>query len=301
MAATGVNLLALCAAVTVAEQLFFFGIASTLRIDTLTDAAGTSNFALLAVLCVALTPGASARQQLVAALTVLWAVRLGFFLLRRVVQRGKDDRFDKMRDQPSAFVVFWVVQAVWVLVVSLPLLLLFALGDAAPKPLDVRGADALGLALWLLGFVVEVAADGAKHAFLRAAPAAKGRFIEHGLWAYSRHPNYFGEIVLWLGSYVLCLPALRAHGAWAAAAGALSPLFTWWLLVFLSGVPLAEARQRRLHGDDPRFKEYKLRTSPLVPFPPSVYRRLPDAIKRLVFLDVRAGRSAAAAARNKAE
>jgi steroid 5-alpha reductase family enzyme len=122
---------------------------------------------------------------------------------------------------------------------------------------------ALGAAVWLIGFGIEATADAQKRAF-RAEPANRGRFIHTGLWAWSRHPNYFGEITLWVGIALIALPALSG---WQHLT-LVSPLFVTILLTRVSGVPLLEARGKKAWGDDPDYRDYLARTPVLVPRPP---------------------------------
>ncbi len=120
-----------------------------------------------------------------------------------------------------------------------------------------------GAVIWLIGLAIEAVSDAQKSAF--KAKATKGeRFISQGLWKYSRHPNYFGEILVWWGLFLFAVPFL--HGA--AFAVVIGPIFITLLLVFVSGIPLLERSAEAKHGDDPVYREYKRRTSILVPLPP---------------------------------
>lgn len=117
--------------------------------------------------------------------------------------------------------------------------------------------------MWLIGFSFEVIADRQKSAF-NEDPANKGKFIATGLWAWSRHPNYFGEIVLWLGIAVIAYPALSG---WQLAT-LISPVFVFVLLTRISGIPLLDARARKKFGSDEGYANYRARTSTLIPRPP---------------------------------
>ena len=133
---------------------------------------------------------------------------------------------------------------------------------AAPAPLDALAA--LGAGVWAAGFAIEVAADRQKAGF-RADPGNRDRFIASGLWAWSRHPNYLGEILLWTGVALAALPALSGP----ALATLVSPLFVYVLLTRVSGVPLLEARADAKWGEDPGYRAYKARTPVLWPRPPA--------------------------------
>jgi steroid 5-alpha reductase family enzyme len=170
-----------------------------------------------------------------------------------------DHRFDEMRDDPLRFARFWLLQAISVAVIMLPVT--YLLGDGDPPGF---GAWAVaGIVVWLAGLVIETIADAQKSAF-KAKEENRGRFVSSGLWKYSRHPNYFGEMLVWWGLFVYAVPFL--HG-WAFAV-AIGPVFITLLLLFVSGIPLLERRADEKHGADPAYREYKRRTSILVPLPP---------------------------------
>jgi steroid 5-alpha reductase family enzyme len=138
---------------------------------------------------------------------------------------------------------------------------LAAMTTLQPRPLGM--VDAFGLAVWVIGFGIEAAADRQKRAF-RRHPGNRGRFITTGLWAWSRHPNYFGEIALWTGVALLALPVLTG---WQYVT-LVSPVFVYLLLTRVSGVPLLEARAEQKWGDDPEYRAYRDRTPVLVLRPP---------------------------------
>jgi steroid 5-alpha reductase family enzyme len=130
------------------------------------------------------------RQTIMTALVCVWALRMGYYLLSRVLKRGKDDRFDEMRERPLAFLGFWVFQMSWVWICTLPLFFLNSTPDDDSKDIGVR--DVLGWVIWLFGFALEVIADYTKDVF-RSDPANSDDFPKTGVWAWSRHPNYMGE------------------------------------------------------------------------------------------------------------
>ena len=236
----------------------FFAIAAARRTDVVTDLSYSLTFALLAV--VLLPTGAAEPVQLVASLlVVVWAVRLGAYLFRRIMRIKVDHRFDGMRDEPLRFARFWLLQAITVAIVMLPVTYLLDRDD----PPGFGGWAIAGVALWLVGLLVETVADAQKSAF-RAREENRGRFIASGLWRYSRHPNYFGEMLVWWGLFLYAVPVL--HGA--AFAVVIGPVFITLLLLFVSGIPPLERSAAEKYGDDPAYREYKRRTSILVPLPP---------------------------------
>jgi steroid 5-alpha reductase family enzyme len=236
----------------------FFAVAAARRTDVVTDLSYSLTFAFLAVVL----PFTGAREpiQLVASLlVVVWAVRLGAYLFRRILRMKVDHRFDEMRDKPLRFARFWLLQAVAVAVIMLPVSYLLDRG-AAP---DFGAWAAAGSAVWLAGLLIEAVADAQKSAF-RAKEANRGRFITSGLWRYSRHPNYFGEILVWWGLFLYAVPFLDG----AAFTVVIGPVFITLLLLFVSGIPPLERSAAEKYGDQPAYRDYKRRTSILVPLPP---------------------------------
>jgi steroid 5-alpha reductase family enzyme len=245
-------------AVALAVNGAFFAVAAVRRTDVVTDLSYSLTFALLAVVL----PFTGARElvQIGASLLVLvWAVRLGAYLFRRILRMKVDHRFDEMRDKPLRFARFWVLQAITVAVVMLPVSYLLDSNDPPGfGPWAIAGAS-----VWLVGLVIEAVADAQKSAF-RAKDENRDRFVANGLWRYSRHPNYFGEMLVWWGIFAYVVPVL--HGAaFAVVAG---PVFITLLLLFVSGIPLLERSADEKYGSDPVYREYKRRTSILVPLPP---------------------------------
>ena len=249
---------ALSFAVSLALNGAFFAVAAVRKTDVVTDLSYSLTFALLAVVL----PFTGAREpvQIVASLLVLvWAVRLGAYLFRRILRMKVDHRFDEMRDKPLRFARFWFLQAITVAVVMLPATYLLASDDPPGfGPWAIAGA-----CVWLVGLVIEAVADAQKSAF-RTRDENRGRFVASGLWRYSRHPNYFGEMLVWWGLFVYVVPVL--HGAaFAVVAG---PVFLTLLLLFVSGIPLLERSADEKYGSNPAYRDYQRRTSILVPLPP---------------------------------
>jgi steroid 5-alpha reductase family enzyme len=237
----------------------FFAVAAARKTDVVTDLSYSLTFAVLAI-ALPFTGGRNGVQLVASLLVVLWAVRLGTYLFRRILRMKVDHRFDGMRDKPLRFARFWVLQALAVAVIMLPVSYLLDRNDAPGF-----GAWAVaGIVVWTAGFVIETAADAQKSAF-KADDVNRGQFITTGLWRYSRHPNYFGEILVWWGVFLYAVPFL--HGA--AFAVVTGPVFITLLLLFVSGIPPLERSADEKYGDDPSYREYKRRTSILVPLPPS--------------------------------
>jgi len=269
---------------TIGMQLSFFAIAYTLQIDKVTDFAGTMNFLAIAWvvwLTEQTSPNSlsSLRQIVVLVLLHVWAARLAFFLVRRVLARGHDQRFDEMRHRFFAFLGFWVFQMVWVWVVSLPVTLVLAVPSEIMPPLGVRDYVAYGI--WSVGFLIETWADESRWSWSRSGESSKLPPLTTGIWSWSRHPNYFGEILMWTGMYITASGAWDVSGWKYAYFSVVSPLFTAFLLLFVSGIPMAEDRSDGRWGRKPLYRQYKAQTSPLIPCPPAVYKHLHPLLQRM--------------------
>lgn len=197
------------------------------------------------------------RQMILSIMVVIWATRLGTFLFGRIHKAGKDSRFDKVKHRLPRFFNFWTIQGLWVFLTALPVWIVNS--DTRPF-VPITTTDHLGWAMWAAGFVIEVVADWQKSVF-RGDDANKTKFIRSGLWAYSRHPNYFGEIVLWVGVYISSTNVLVG----AEHVAILSPLFVIFLLTRVSGIPLLEKSADEKWGKEPAYQKYKASTGVLVP------------------------------------
>jgi steroid 5-alpha reductase family enzyme len=202
------------------------------------------------------------RSTLASVFVIVWAARLGYFLFSRIQSAGVDDRFDAIRGFPLGFFSFWSVQGLWNFVTSLPVLLIHTSTNVEP---NVLWTDIFGIMAWILGFIIECTADAQKTTF-RNDPTKRQMFISSGLWRYSRHPNYFGEILLWVGITTMCAPVLSSWGY--AFAACLSPALVIILLVFVSGIPLLERKADTKWGTHEAYQRYKEATNCLVPWFP---------------------------------
>lgn len=224
---------------------------------SIADVAWGLLFVLVAGLGLALGEGWLLRRLLVALVVAAWGVRLAVHIGRRNLGRGEDIRYAQWREEHgsswslrSLFSVFGL-QGLLAVVIALPVLR----AQSSPAPAHPTWLDAAGLLVWGGGFVIEVIADAQLAAFKREG---SGRVMSRGLWRFSRHPNYFGEAVLWWGIWLIALPA---PFGWATVVG---PVTITVLLRFVSGVPLAE---RAMEGR-PGWDRYVRETSPFVPLPP---------------------------------
>lgn len=258
--AFGVPLFALCVVLAFIIQWIAFIPAYLNQTEKFFDLTGSITYILVVITAVALSPVVDARSILLLGMIAIWAIRLGSFLFSRIRAEGEDRRFREIKTSFARFLLTWTLQGLWV-TFSLAAALA-AITSAARVEL---GAFALvGFLVWLLGFGIEVIADRQKSQF-RAVPENKGKFIHTGLWSWSRHPNYFGEIVLWIGVAIIALPTLSGW-TWVTL---ISPIFVIILLTRISGVPMLEVRADEKWGGQADYEAYKSRTSVLIPLPPS--------------------------------
>ena len=255
----GLPAFAVVVAAAFAVQWIAFIPAWFLQTERFFDLTGSLTFLVVTAGALLIRGGFDSRSLVIAAAIAIWALRLGPFLFLRVRRDGEDRRFRQIKPNFPVFLMTWTLQGLWVSLTAAPALA--ALLATETKQPD--GPLAVGAALWLAGFAIEVTADEQKRRF-RAVAENQNRYITSGLWAWSRHPNYFGEILLWIGIAVIAAPALQG---WQLATLA-SPLFVWLLLTKISGVRMLEARANRRWRDDPGYRDYVRRTNALLLWPP---------------------------------
>ncbi|UJR33438.1 hypothetical protein I4U23_020883 [Adineta vaga] len=243
--------------VDLAIQFLGWIISAKFRTEKFFDLTGSLTFVLLTYLS-RNKSGQSLRQKIQCACVYIWALRLGTFLFHRIMKHGKDSRFDRMRNSPSKLLFAWIMQGVWVIITLLPTLYL------NEKRVDkaLTKTDFIGWGIWLFGFLFEVIADRQKMTFKNDLNN-KGKFINTGLWKYSRHPNYFGEICAWFGLYFASSHMLVGK---ERLFGLLSPVFVTGLLSFLSGIPILEKQAMKAFGNDSNYRTYRKKTPVLIPF-----------------------------------
>ena len=196
------------------------------------------------------------RSLLIYGCIMIWTIRLGGFLFWRVLKDGHDKRFKTILPSFTQLLMTWTLSAAWVFIQSLSALV--ALTVITSVEMGLIGW--FGLALWIFGFGFEVLADHQKTKF-KADAANEGKFITGGLWDISRHPNYFGEIVLWLGITVMAVPVMSG----LQFISLISPVFGFLLIYYVSGVRMLEARSDKKWGNNPEYQEYKRNTPVFFP------------------------------------
>jgi steroid 5-alpha reductase family enzyme len=252
----GVPLFALSVGLAFLIQWLVFIPAYLLQTEKIFDLTGSITYISVIAIAVIFSAGADGRSILLSALVVIWAIRLGTFLFGRIKKAGKDDRFDEIKPSFIRFLNVWTIQGLWVTFTMAAALV--AITTTTRKEFDLFAIA--GFLIWIFGFAIEVIADSQKSRF-SANSDNKGMFIQTGLWSRSRHPNYFGEIILWIGVAVIAFPVLQGW-QWIAL---ISPVFVTFLLTRVSGVPLLENKADKKWGGQEDYESYKKRTPVLIP------------------------------------
>ncbi|KAI1300114.1 hypothetical protein EDD11_006312 [Mortierella claussenii] len=258
-----------------AIQVASWGVAATLQSEKFYDVAGSISFLVCTYLSLVKPFGKEQvqvfhpRQLLASGTTAVWALYLGSFLLKRTLKHG-DKRFDKVKKIPGEFFFYWLIQSVWVGLTALPVYLTNSIPAEVHPKLGMQ--DYLGVVIWAAGFIFEVIANYQKQQWRREiGKDYKRSFISSGLWSLSRHPNYFGECVLWVGSYLLSSKAFDAAvqsqilPQWISRLSVISPVFVTFLITRVSGIPLLERENDRRLKDVVAYWKYKKQTSMFVP------------------------------------
>ena len=256
---SGISLIYFCCALIFVAQWLVFIPSYIFQTEHYFDLTGSLTYISVTLLAILFTIDITLRDILLALLVWIWAFRLGSFLFVRVKKAGSDGRFDLMKKDFWWFLMTWTIQGLWVFLTLA--MALAAITSELKLPIDIFAI--VGTLIWIIGFSIEVIADQQKTDF-KDNPANENSFITEGLWSWSRHPNYFGEMVLWIGISVIAFPVLEG---WQLVA-LISPIFVIFLLTKISGINLLEARGLKKWKDDPTYSDYLNRTSILIPFPP---------------------------------
>ena len=261
----GFPLLIFCFLYSYIVHWIFFIHAYIFQTEHYFDATGSFTYISLSVILILNSVFNSDFQDLnpytylIGIMVILWSLRLGIFLFKRVKDVGQDVRFIEMKKDFSWFFMTWTLSGLWVF-------LTYVAGLSAMTSINLIENMSFyhfifmltGFLLWVLGFVIEILADNQKKIF-RENPSNKGKFISSGLWAWSRHPNYFGEIILWLGIAIIAFPSMEG----GEFLGLISPLFVYVLLTKISGIPMLEKSSDNKWGLEEDYIKYK-KTTPIL-------------------------------------
>ena len=256
---SGISLIYLCCFMVFLAQWLVFIPSYVFVTEHYFDLTGSLTYISVTLLAILFTVDISLRDILLTLLVWIWAFRLGSFLFIRVKKAGSDGRFDQMKKDFWWFLMTWTIQGLWVFLTLA--MALAAITSELKITIDIFAV--IGALIWILGFSIEVIADQQKTNF-KNNPANENNFISEGLWKWSRHPNYFGEMVLWIGIAVIAFPVLSG---WQLTA-LISPIFVIFLLTKVSGISMLEARGYKKWKDDPAYLNYINQTSILIPLPP---------------------------------
>jgi len=267
--------------ITACINMFVFLIAYTLQTDVLTDFTGSVCYIVVALFTLLDNEKSNFRAWAASLGIVVARVYLGLFLFWRASSKGGDNRFDKFRASFVYFGIFWLFQILWVYVTLLPIIYI----NAADCDGDATISDYIILAFFVVGFFFESVGDIQKFMFKNAGN--KGIMTE-GLWACTRHPNYFGEMVMWWSFFAWgVVQNIECEDNWYwLLICALSPLITMLILLFGTGMPTAEGsalKRFEKRGMLEEWNEYAAKTSPIIPF--CCYGGVPDALKSLCFCE----------------
>ena len=250
----GIPFLLFCVLYSYAIHWIFFIHAYIAQTEHYFDAIGSITFISLSVIVISYMQ--NFYSILIGALVSIWTLRLGTFLFKRIKKSGRDTRFTEMKKNFFWFFMTWNISALWVFLCYVAGLVAMTNKNSSEVNSENIIFIVIGVIFWVLGFSIEVISDYQKKVF-REDINNKDKFISHGLWAWSRHPNYFGEIILWTGITIIALPVFKGWDYIAL----ISPLFVYFLLVNVSGIPMLEKSADEKWGDDPQYSDYKDKTS----------------------------------------
>lgn len=240
-------------------QSIFACFAISYKSDKLTDLSYGSTFIILAASLIFINSSPQIGQLVIFALVLLWGIRLSTYLFIRILKTKKDKRFDKIRNNPTKFAQFWFFQAISIFIISLTFI--FSLLSKS----ETKNIISLitGSSISLLGLAIETIADWQKFKF-KQDPKNKDRWLQTGIWKYSRHPNYFGEITFWWGIFVSSLALLKDTQILVSIAG---PIYITFLILKVSGVPILEKAYDKKYAKNKEYLRYKKITSLIIPLP----------------------------------
>ena len=239
-------------------QLIFFIFAAFFKTDKITDLSYGLSFIIIALIYFAQST-LGLNQILVTAFILIWGIRIAAYLFQRILKTKTDYRFDNIRNNILKLSGFWLLQAISVWIILLPALIILISNDN----IAFNYFSLAGCTIWFFGIIIEYFADKQKFQF-KKDPKNVNKWISTGLWKYSRHPNYFGEILCWWGIFFISLPFLSS---WQYLT-IIGPIYITNLLIFVSGIPPLEKKYDKKYASNKEYQEYKKRTSVFIILPP---------------------------------
>ena len=252
----GVNAFTFILLIAVVLQVIFFIPSFLLKTEKYYDLVGSLTYITTISLAYFSVENKTMIDSIIYFYVMVWALRLGIYLFRRVRNDGKDVRFEKAKRHFFWFLQYWMGQALWVSLTACAAIIAILSPEEDTLPVLAM----VGMALWLSGFAIESISDYQKRVFRKENNPSEA-FIHTGLWSRSRHPNYFGEITLWTGIAVIALNTLTG----IEYITLISPVFVYILLTRMSGVNLLERIADERYGHLEEYQRYKSNTPVLVP------------------------------------
>ena len=255
---TGLSSVVMAVCLAYLIQWLLFIPAYVFQTEKFYDLSGGLTYITVVIFSLAVTPnsGINLANLIIAIFIIIWAIRLSSFLFLRISKDGEDKRFRSIKPNLTQFFMTWTLQGMWVSLCSM--CALTAINTGRLEVMNIFFI--IGACIFVMGLYIEIKADNQKSRF-RSIPENRDRFITDGLWSKSRHPNYFGEVLLWSGIAVMSVSALEGLQYLTL----ISPIFTYLLLVHVSGVRMLEARADIKWGQDPEYKNYVEKTPMLFP------------------------------------
>jgi steroid 5-alpha reductase family enzyme len=223
-------------------QLLFFIVSAILKTEKYYDISAALTYQAAILTAIINKPAVAARQIILAVVGLIWCTRLGVFLFLRVLKH-EDKRFAELKSNPVKFAIPWIAQIMWIFITAFPIYVV--IGNDAGSQQPIIWSDVIGLIIWIVGFGIESVADQQKTNFKNKYPRD---FITTGIWKYSRYANYFGEVMLWYGVFILACAGVVEPWQWVMI---ISPCFVTALLVFGSGIALSEKGAEERYGSRP--------------------------------------------------
>ena len=257
---SGIPILVICLLLIFFIHLIIFLPSFIFKTEKYFDITGTVTFLCCIIISISSiyyieNENISLRSIILSTIISLWTIRLGTFLLLRIIKEGKDKRFTEIKKSFSSFLLTWTMSSLWVFLTSMNALTSIINNKIINNDFFLH----IGLSVWVIGFLIESIADFQKNNFRKKY---KNKFISSGLWKYSRHPNYFGEIILWIGISIITYPTLDGLQNLTL----ITPFLIYLLLTKISGINLLEEKAEQEWGNDPSYIKYKNNTPQLIPF-----------------------------------